>query len=341
MKVNCYFERGALHWSNISAHNFVYNKLVEKYPDIEFNAIHTAVDLMPQPDGTYKSMREYTGYSGPACKYGPFWMVIQNTANNKFFVVSYWDKLNDFFHTNWDVENCVEILTGIGLHKNDIFYEKLDVEYTPTSFVGSTLQNEYRIEELYKQRMEMGKNSLLDRTKRKLGLHKGTDPYGRMYPEKPMFRGYTYLFRKHIINDERYIVHTDKVDEPEYLRELDSYALNFSPNGAGEICFRDLEVMGLGGALFRQKLVVDFHNKLIPNHHYISVDFDDIPTDTDYVTYWCKLADRIHERFQEVKDDHDFIDFVAKNGRKWYEENGTAEKNADIIVGLLDLNKIK
>jgi hypothetical protein len=99
--------------------------------------------------------------------------------------------------------------------------------------------------------------------------------------------------------------------------------------------------MGLGGALFRQKLVVDFHNKLIPNHHYIAVDFDDIPTDTDYVTYWHKLADRIHERFQEVKDDHDFIDFVAKNGRKWYEENGTSEKNADIIVSLLDFNKIK
>ena len=119
MKVNCYFERGALHWSNISAHNFVYNKLVEKYPEIEFQAIHTAVDLMPQPDGTYKSMREYTNYTGPACKYGPFWMVIQNTANNKFFVVSYWDKLNDFFHTNWDTENCVEILTSIGLHQRD------------------------------------------------------------------------------------------------------------------------------------------------------------------------------------------------------------------------------
>ena len=40
MKVNCYFERGALHWSNISAHNFVYNKLVEKYPEIEFVPIH-------------------------------------------------------------------------------------------------------------------------------------------------------------------------------------------------------------------------------------------------------------------------------------------------------------
>ncbi len=341
MKVTCYFERGALHWSNISAHNFVYNKLVEMYPEIEFNAVHTACDIITQPDGSQQSMRSYTNYTGPACRYGPFWMVIQNVENKKYFVVSYWDKLNDFFHTNWDTENCVEIFTSIGLHKDDIFYKKLDLPYTPTSFVGSTLENERRIENLYSNRLSMNKTSIIDKTKRKLGLHNIKDSYGRLYPDKLIFRGYTYLFRKHLINDSRFDIRVDKVDEPTYLSELDSYALNFSPNGAGEICFRDFEIMGLGSALFRQKLGVEFHNKLIPNYHYISVDFDDIPTNTDYVTYWYKLADRIHSRFEEVKGDYDFIDFVAENGRKWYEENGTAEKNAEIIVNLIDFNKIK
>lgn len=331
MKVKCYFERGALHWSNVSSHNFVFNKLVEKYPDIEFEAIHPAVDYFLQEDGTQKSMRESSGYSGPACKYGPYFMVIQNPENLKYLLVSYWDKLDNFRHTNWDVENCVEILTSIGLHSDDVFYKKMDIEYTPTSFVGSTLQNEQRIEQLYKERMSKNVNERIN----------NLDQYGRIYPEKLTFRGFTYLFRDYIRMDDRYIVNSDKLDDLPYLQELDSYALNFSPNGAGEICFRDFEILGLGGALFRQKLVVDFHNKLIPNYHYISVDFDDIPTDTDNYTYWKKLADRIHERFVEVKDDYDFIDYVAKNGRKWYEENGTADKNAEIIVNLLDLNKIK
>jgi len=98
MKVTCYFERGALHWSNISAHNFVYNKLVEMYPEIEFNAVHTACDIITQPDGSQQSMRSYTNYTGPACRYGPFWMVIQNVENKKYFVVSYWDKLNDLMN---------------------------------------------------------------------------------------------------------------------------------------------------------------------------------------------------------------------------------------------------
>jgi hypothetical protein len=341
MKLKCYFERGSLTWSNICSFNHLYDKLVQKYPEFEFDAIHTAVDMIPQPDGSLKSMRESSGYTGPNCKYGPFFMVIQNTENMKYFLVSYWDKLNDIRHTNWNLENCVEIFTGIGLHQNDITYNKIDMIYTPTSFVGSTIQNEERIESLYDERLKSKKDSLLDKTKRKLGITNGLDPFGRMYPNKLMFRGYTYLFRKHIISDDRFIVHTDKVDEPEYLRELDSYALNFSPNGAGEICFRDFEIMGLGTALFRQKLVVDFHNKLIPNYHYISVDFDDIPFNGYNEVYWGLLANRIQERFNQVKNDYDFIDFVAKNGRDWYVQNGTSEKNADIVLSLMDFNKLK
>jgi hypothetical protein len=341
MKLKCYFERGALTWSNIGAFNYLYDKLIQKYPEFEFEAIHTAMGIIPQEDGSFKSMRESCGYTGPNNKYGPFFMVIQNTENMKYFLVSYWDKLNDVRHTNWDLENCVEIFTGIGLHKDDITYNKIDMVYTPTSFVGSTLENEQRIEVLYSERMKLKKQSLLDKTKRKLGITNGFDPFGRIYPEKLMFRGYTYLFRKYIMNDDRFIVHSDKVDEPTYLKELDTYSLNFSPNGAGEICFRDFEIMGLGTALFRQKLVVEFHNYLIPNYHYISVDFDDIPFNGYNEVYWGLLANRIQERFNQVKNDYDFIDFVAKNGRDWYVENGTSEKNANIILSLMDFNKLK
>jgi hypothetical protein len=334
MKLKCYFERGALTWSNICSFNYLYDKLIQKYPEFEFEVIHTVLDMIPQEDGSLKSMRESSGYTGPNCKYGPFFMVIQNTENMKYFLVSYWDKLNDVRHTNWDLENCVEIFTSIGLHHNDITYKKIDITYTPTSFVGSTLENEQIIENLYSERIKLKKQSFLDKTNR-------FDPFGRIYPKKLMFRGFTYLFRQYIINDKRFIVNSDKIDELSYVKELDTYALNFSPNGAGEICFRDFEIMGLGTALFRQKLVVDFHNKLIPNYHYISVDFDDIPFNGYYEGYWELLANRIQERFNQVKNDYDFIDFVAKNGREWYTQNGTSEKNADIILNLMDFNKLK
>jgi hypothetical protein len=53
------------------------------------------------------------------------------------------------------------------------------------------------------------------------------------------------------------------------------------------------------------------------------------------------LSDRVHQRFMEVKDDHEYIKFVSENGRKWYEENGTVDANVNIIYNLLDFKKLK
>jgi hypothetical protein len=91
----------------------------------------------------------------------------------------------------------------------------------------------------------------------------------------------------------------------------------------------------------RPKLVTKFRNELIPNYHYISVDFSDIEQGiSGYEIYCNKLADRLLERFNEVRNDKDFIDFIAANGRKWYEENGTIEANGRIAANSIDLSKI-
>jgi hypothetical protein len=137
---------------------------------------------------------------------------------------------------------------------------------------------------------------------------------------------------------------TNILSQEDYINELDTSRLNFNVNGAGEICNRDMEILGLGTALFRTKLVAKFHNELIPNYHYIAVDFDDIEYDEhkhDYNGYWKQLSDKVYKRFQEIKKDREFIDFVADNGRKWYLENGTIDANVNIINNLLDFNKLK
>lgn len=326
MKIKCYFEVGIQTWSNIVTHNLVYDKLVKKYPDIEFEAINSQ----------YRRLESET-YSGPNCKYGPFFMIIENPDTGKYILVSYWDKLYDFYGSDWDHENCVEVLTSIGTHKTDIHYQKYTDNYTPISFVGMNVQNELYVEELYKKRLEIGeknKSSFKDGPKNIMG---------RLYPDKPSFRGYTYLYREYVSNNENFNIMSDKIGEKEFLHELDDYALNYSPNGAGEVCFRDLEVLGLGTALFRPKFVVKFHNELIPDYHYISIDTDNIDIDITkpYDYYFEQMANNTIKRFNEVKDDHEYIDFVAKNGRKWYEENGTAESNSRIIANLIDLNKLK
>jgi hypothetical protein len=200
---------------------------------------------------------------------------------------------------------------------------RIDCKYTPISYTTMTIDIEKQIEELYNQKNE------------------------RTYVEKLTFRGYLYQFRKFLESDERFNIiskQTSILTPFDYMQELNASHLNFNINGAGEVCNRDIEIMGLGTALFRTKLVAKFHNELIPNYHYISVDFDNIDYDEhkhDYNGYWKELSENVYDRFQEVKKDKDFIDFVANNGRQWYLENGTIDANVNIILNLLDFKKLK
>lgn len=316
MKLNVYYESGATDWCHCMSFNKTYKLLLETYPDIEFNFVDSV------------SLRTHSGYSGPGSKYGPHFMIIENDETKKYFIISYWDKISDLKKTNWDLENCVEIFTSSGVHTDDYYYNSLGIEYTPISYVTTRTDNERLIEELYSVSQ---KNTT-----------------GRIYPDKLTFRGYLYLFRKHLETDNRYnILNTRLVgnflEYGEYIKELNKYNLNLGLNGAGEICFRDIEIMGLGTTLIRPKLITKFHNELIPDYHYISVDFSSVEWNIlDYPDplYWTKLSNKLHERFIEVKDDRDFINYVAENGRKWYEENGTTESNAKIIVRLLDFKKL-
>jgi len=315
MKINAYFESYGIEWGYIATFNKLFNKLKENYTNIEFNYIEP--NLVKSP----------SKYTGPASKYGPHFMILENDDNKKYFVISYWDKLKDIIVssnvTNWDIENQVEIFSSAGAHKDDFYYAPLNCKYTPISYTTMTIDIENKIENIYKQN-----------TKRNM-------------PNKLTFRGYLYGFRQFLGTDKRFNIISKQLsflNQLDYINELDTLNLNFSINGAGEICNRDIEILGLGTALFRTKLVTKFHNELIPNYHYISVDFDDIEYDEhshNYIKYWKTLSDRIYDRFIEIKDNEEFIKYIGDNGRKWYLENGTVDANSKIIYDLIDFNKLK
>ncbi len=326
MKINCYLETGKIDHGVICALQEIVKNLIQKYPEIEFNSIDSA------------AKRAEANYLSAAAKYGAYYLIIENPKTQKYILVSYGDKMLDLTRAEWDLENCVEIFSSIGNHQDDVEYKKQTiVKHTPISYVCGSYQNEKMLNEMYSERMQSGEE--------------------RAYPDKLSFRGQLYLFRRHLYYDKRFnitgelleldkngetaVIESSRLPEAKYLRELDSRAINLSLNGTGEICFRDMEILGLGSALLRLKLVTEFHNKLIPDYHYIAVDFDDIEQGaTGYELYCDRVAQRILEKFNEVKEDKDFIDFISKNGRKWYEENGTVERNGKIAADLIDLRKI-
>jgi hypothetical protein len=309
MNINLIYEYGYT--------NYGYKAVFEEYslycknniPNINFNIIDSNQLKLP----TYKGHND---------KYGPLYMMIENPNTKKYILVSYWDKLVDVVDhykvTDFDIENCVEIITSAGGIIDDTYFRPIDYNYTPFSYTCTVRDSEETIEQIYKNKEN------------------------RIYPEILSFRGFLYQFRKHLSNDNRFNV-IEKANEflsfTDYIHDINKYHINLSLNGAGEICNRDMEILGLGTALFRLKLSTKFHNELIPNYHYISVDYDDIES-TNIDDYYKQLSDRIYQRFEQVKNDKDFIQFVASNGRKWYEENGTIAKNVKLLNKLVNFNKL-
>lgn len=257
-------------------------------------------------------------------KYGAFYMMVVNRDTKKYILISYWDQLTDVLRVGeggFDLENCVEIMTSSGTNKGDVCYTPIDFDYTPFSYIVGNNTNGTEIERVYN-----------------LGIEK-------THNDRLKFRGYLYALRDFLRNDNRFNIFNSANQYKlgvDYIKELASSTINLSLNGAAEICYRDMEILGLGTALFRFELSTKFHNPLIPNHHYISVPYRDIKYDPRNAhDYYKKLSDRLFDRFEQVKHQHDFIKFVADNGRRWYLENATVDANVKLLTQLVDFTKLK
>ena len=126
----------------------------------------------------------------------------------------------------------------------------------------------------------------------------------------------------------------------QYLQEAFRFRLAFSIGGGGgalcgDLCFRDIEMFGLGVPLMRPKLVVENSEPLIPDFHYVSVDAE---FDPEYrYSNPEELSQRIAKRYHEVIDDTEFLEFVKNNAKNWYENNISYPKITYNIIKLLGL----
>lgn len=126
----------------------------------------------------------------------------------------------------------------------------------------------------------------------------------------------------------------------QYLHESFQFRMAFSIGGGGgalcgDLCFRDIEMFGLGIPLMRPKLVVENSEPLIPDFHYVAVDAE---FDPEYrYANTEELSRRIATRYREVIDDLEFLDFVKNNAKTWYENNITYPKITYNILKALDI----
>lgn len=121
-----------------------------------------------------------------------------------------------------------------------------------------------------------------------------------------------------------------------YANDIINYKAAFSIAGRGEFCYRDIECMAMGVPLLRFKYNSEMDPELIPNYHYISIDRpNENISDRDLKEDHARL---VENRFIEIKDDTEFLEYISKNARDYYLNYIDGHNGISHTIKLLELN---
>lgn len=177
------------------------------------------------------------------------------------------------------------------------------------------------------------------------------------YKDTLTFRGnYTGIPRNVIqsLVSEKYNNHfpyPHGMSPDEYYMDMIQHKVGLSIAGASEFCFRDVEFMGSGVPMLRFEYMSNWNPPLIPNHHYIAVPRIDNSIQEEWycgkeneVTnfrgrneHTDRYADAYYSRFLEVKDNVEFLEFVANNARDYYNKYLHPVHRTKHLLELLEL----
>lgn len=285
----------------------IFNLLVEKYPNINFQ---------------YEPILDFPHWEGTP-RHGSF--IIENPLNGKTIVLTYDDVPKNILiqkpDTGWIVANMQQMFCTSNFKEiqdlKDFYleYSNIDVQKVVQPFsypvYRSAFDTEYcDIVYTQKKSSEFRKQGLFFR--------------GLFYGE----REYCHFNNTH---SEIEVTNKDYKDLSEYTYELANYRCGLSFTGAAEICFRDMELMGLGIPIIRPLLkFVEFKEPLIPDIHYISFEGDTAES----------KQQALIDKWEEVKHKYDFLDYIGNNAREWYLKNVRLDTQAKLFIDSINLNLI-
>jgi hypothetical protein len=169
------------------------------------------------------------------------------------------------------------------------------------------------------------------------------------YIDKFIFRGNFQAADRRsasILKNYKYFEGPEAIDPYLYFNELTKYKVGLSIPGLGELCYRDIEYMAIGIPMMKFEYITQLNPPLIPNYHYISIPRIDTEKDKvfnggvigserqggdRYVTQYIK-------RFEEIKDNTEFLAFISKNAKEYYETYLHPSTRIQHILNLLEIN---
>lgn len=125
-----------------------------------------------------------------------------------------------------------------------------------------------------------------------------------------------------------------RLSHSQYLNETIKYKIGLSIPGVSELCHRDFEYMAVGLPILRFEFAGNYMPEIKPNYHYISIDRDEnFPQDHLFDQRGGeKYVEKYISKFNEVKEDQDFLSFISNNAHEYYKNHCSPENMITSIL---------
>jgi hypothetical protein len=304
--------------------NTLYNKLIQKFPEHEFEIVN---------DPSY----ENNGYGSI---YSCMSFSIINPKSKKYILISFFDNWKYHFmkHLGWNPSNMVQFFYPGGFNYIDYFNFKYTESNNTDIDCPSNITNIYKC--FFYGSYEKGSLDLIEKL---YNSHNSKNTIPQLY-----FRGYIWDFRKqmtqHIVNDSVLILdknNNNNLNYREYLQDLVKYRCALSLPGGTEVCNRDIECFAVGVPVIRPYLNIEYPSPLIPNYHYISCYGDCKYWDGNpsYVSY-KDFTESLLLYWNKIKNNIEYLEFIKNNARIWFLQNCVLENNIDYVLSQIDMEKL-
>jgi hypothetical protein len=302
------YEQGYHNWYVSEFYKYFHKKLSE-ITNIQFEYVSLR-------DLSNKFGKEYTNQTGSIFNW--FNLVIYNQITDKFFVHSWYDYAPEILkysiNNNFNVVkfSCVSNLTDSIIEE---YKDKIIVQ--PSVYY---VENWKDIEYI----LSTENSSLKD---------------NRAY-----FNGLNHGIRENILNSlsNNSFFNIRTKGNPEHFRqkkdyydEVSKHKFGLSLNGAANICYRDLELFGLGVLNLRQPLNSKTYEPIVKDVHYVEFINDDLVNKIlDKENIDSIINDKVGEllEFSTTKQYDDMID----ESKKWFIKNCLPENQFKTIVSFFD-----
>lgn len=258
--------------------------------------------------------------------------VIENSETGETKLLSFTEYFNSYACHIAKSESCTKTLLAHFNWSNVYYWMRRDQSVKSLTKISPWIFLPFQEFDVNSYRIKRGEIKEMD--DRMVWLGSGVDSYRKMIRVVEN-KGYLQPIMNY--SHEHYLdkLINSKIGLSYYL-DLEKYNTPF--DHPGEFCYRDIEYTLLGIPYIRIEFKDTTYNPLLPNKHYIS-----IPREHAYVAYEKYgdegVADLYINRYKEVINDSEFLEYIAKNQIEWADNNILNNNKHKLTFELLELKK--